>query len=186
MKKLLTVLLFVMAVSFAQAETLQLGLFNPIQLVPEGSSVEACRLGLIYTKNASVNGIDANWLVSQTTGTQEGVQLFGVLNIVQGGGKGIQLFNGINYTKGSREGVQFAVVNFNENMKGVVLGTVNISQNMDGFEWGFVNASKQTKGIQLGMFNFTQQLQGFQIGFINVYTQGTLPVLPLINGNFNF
>lgn len=186
MKKILTVLLFVMAVSFANAETLQLGLFNPIQLIPEGSSVDGCRLGLIYTKNASVKGVDVNWLVSQTTGTHEGIQLGGVLNIVQGGGKGIQVFNGINYTQGSREGIQFAAVNINQSMKGIVLGTANISQKMEGFEMGFANISTDTKGIQIGMVNYTQSLQGLQIGLINVYMQGALPVLPIVNGNFKF
>lgn len=186
MKKMMVVLMFIMAFGFAHGETLQLGLFNPVQLVPEGASVEGVRLGLIYTKNASVKGADFNWLVSHTTGAQEGVQIWGLLNMVEGGGNGIQIFNGINYTKGAKQGVQFATININENMKGIVIGTVNAGQKIEGLEWGFVNVAKEAKGLQIGAVNFAESLDGFQIGFINIYTQGAIPVLPIVNGNFKF
>ena len=186
MKKLLVVMaMFVVTVMSAYAEnSFQLGLVTPIQIVPEGSGVDGVRLGLIYTKNSSMKGLDMNWIASHTTGRMEGVQVFGLVNIVEGGGKGLQVFNFINYDKGNFEGFQLGTVNFNESIKGGRLGTINYSQKLDGGELGFINVSKNVKGFQFGIFNYTEALDGIQIGFVNVYTQGKLPVLPIINANF--
>ena len=57
------------SVMFSQGNPIQLALFNPIQIVPEGESVNGIRLNLIYTKNANVTGFDMG-LVNQTTGSQ--------------------------------------------------------------------------------------------------------------------
>jgi len=76
---LLVMLLFATfsSVIFSQGNPIQLSLFNPIQIVPEGESVNGIRLNLIYTKNANVTGFDMG-LVNQTTGSQLGVQWGGV------------------------------------------------------------------------------------------------------------
>ncbi|OGU64264.1 MAG: hypothetical protein A2W30_02320 [Ignavibacteria bacterium RBG_16_36_9] len=56
----------------SQGNPIQLALFNPIQIVPEGESVNGIRVNFIYTKNANVTGFDMG-LVNQTTGSQLGV-----------------------------------------------------------------------------------------------------------------
>lgn len=184
-KKLMALGLFLMlSVGAFAGEKIQLGLVNPVQLVPEGSAVDGLRLGLIYTKNSSVKGVDVNWLISDTTGKMEGVQVFGLLNIT-GSGKGGQIFNVINYSKGDFEGVELASINITKGFKGGRLATINYSENLDGVELGWVNISKNVKGFQVGFINYTENMEsGLQIGLVNIFTNGKLPVLPIINGKF--
>ena len=186
MKKILLAIgvFVIMSVGALAGEKVQLGLINPVQLVPEGSSVDGLRLGLIYTKNSSVKGLDMNWLISETTGRMEGVQVFGVFNKV-GGGKGGQIFNFINYSTGDFEGVELATINVTKGFKGGRLAAINYSEKLDGAEVAWVNISKNVKGFQIGLVNYTENMEsGLQIGFVNVFTNGKLPVLPIINGKF--
>jgi hypothetical protein len=60
--------------SFAD-QPIQLALFNPIQLAPEGESIKGLRLSLIYGKNASLTGVDwgfVNHLTASSIGIQWG------------------------------------------------------------------------------------------------------------------
>lgn len=184
-KKMLMLAVFLMlAVAAVAGEKIQLGLVNPVQLVPEGSSVDGLRLGLIYTKNSSVKGFDMNWLISDTTGKMEGVQVFGLFNKV-GSGKGGQVFNFINYSTGEFEGVELAAFNITKGFKGGRLATINYSDKMEGFEVAWVNISKNVKGFQIGFINYTENMEsGLQIGLANIYMNGKIPVLPIINGKF--
>ena len=163
MKQLLkfALLLFVLFFSFnskviSQGNPIQLALFNPIQIVPEGESVNGIRLNLIYTKNVNVTGFD--WgLVNQTTGKQLGVQWGGV-NLTDGGFTGWQS-GAVNISKGSSVGLQTGWVNYHS-------GNFN--------------------GLQFSIVNYAATLEGLQLGLINIIgSGGFLPVFPIFNFDFD-
>jgi len=111
----------------SQGNPIQLALFNPIQIVPEGESVNGIRLNLDMG------------LVNQTTGSQLGVQWGGVnltdggftgwqagfLNISMGSSVGLQS-SWVNYHSGNFNGLQLALVNYSATLKGLQLGLINI------------------------------------------------------------
>ena len=139
-----------------QGNPIQLSLFNPIQIVPEGESVNGIRLNLIYTKNANVTGFDMG-LVNQTTGSQLGVQWGGV-NITDGGFTGWQA-GFVNISKGSSVGLQSSWVNYHG-------GNFN--------------------GLQFSIVNYAATLEGLQLGLINIIgSGGFLPVFPIFNFDFD-
>ncbi|MBP1683730.1 MAG: hypothetical protein H6Q27_1297 [Ignavibacteriaceae bacterium] len=114
-----TFLILVLTLSFnsiilSQGNPIQLSLFNPIQIVPEGESVNGIRLNLIYTKNANVTGFDMG-LVNQTTGSQLG----------KGNFVGLQT-SWVNYHGGHFNGLQFSIVNYAATIEGLQLGLINI------------------------------------------------------------
>ena len=76
------------SISHSQEQSIQLSLFNPIQIVPEHQSISGFRSNLIYGKNANVTGFDLG-LVNHSTGLQNGVQ-FGGVNVTDGGVTGWQ------------------------------------------------------------------------------------------------
>jgi hypothetical protein len=154
---LLTFISFLPAGSiFAQGNPVQLALFNPVQIVPEGNSIEGLRISLIYGKNRNVTGFD--WgLVSTTTGNQVGIQWGGV-GYNEGDFKGWQ-YNFVSYTKGNFLGLQSGFVSYNG-------GKVN--------------------GLQFSVFNYAATLNGVQLGLINVIGKGGfLPIFPLFNFSFD-
>lgn len=140
----------------SQGNPIQLSLFNPIQIVPEGESVNGIRLNLIYTKNANVTGFDMG-LVNQTTGSQLGVQWGGV-NLTDGGFTGWQA-GFVNISKGSSVGLQSSWVNYHD---------------------GHFN------GLQFSIVNYAATLKGLQLGLINIIgSGGFLPVFPIFNFDFD-
>jgi hypothetical protein len=142
--------------SFSQGNPIQLALFNPIQIVPEGEPVNGIRLNLIYTKNTNVTGFDMG-LVNQTTGSQLGVQWGGV-NITDGGFSGWQA-GFVNISKGSSVGLQSSWVNYHS-------GNFN--------------------GLQFSIVNYAATLEGLQLGLINIIgSGGFLPVFPIFNFDFD-
>ncbi len=131
-----TFLLLVLFLSFSstmlsQGNPIQLSLFNPIQIVPEGESVSGIRLNLIYTKNANVTGFDMG-LVNQTTGSQLGVQWGGV-NITDGGFTGWQAAWFVDISKGNFVGLQTAPVNYHDgHFNGLQFSIVNYAATLEG------------------------------------------------------
>lgn len=141
---------------YSQGNPIQLSLFNPIQIVPEGESVNGIRLNLIYTKNANVTGFDMG-LVNQTTGSQLGVQWGGV-NITDGGFTGWQSAF-VNISKGNFVGLQTSWVNYHG---------------------GHFN------GLQFSIVNYAATIEGLQLGLINIIgSGGFLPVFPIFNFDFD-
>lgn len=144
------------SIIYSQGNPIQLSLFNPIQIVPEGESVNGIRLNLIYTKNANVTGFDMG-LVNQTTGSQLGVQWGGV-NITDGGFTGWQSAF-VNISKGNFVGLQTSWVNYHG---------------------GHFN------GLQFSIVNYAATIEGLQLGLINIIgSGGFLPVFPIFNFNFD-
>ena len=139
-----------------QGNPIQLSLFNPIQIVPEGESVNGIRLNLIYTKNANVTGFDMG-LINQTTGSQLGVQWGGV-NITDGGFTGWQS-GFVNISGGNFVGLQTSMVNYH-------------TGHFNGLQFSFVNYAATIEGLQLGLINI-------------IGSGGFLPVFPIFNFDFD-
>jgi hypothetical protein len=141
---------------YSQGNPIQLSLFNPIQIVPEGESVNGIRLNLIYTKNVNVTGLDLG-LVNETTGKQLGVQ-WGFVNLTDGGFTGWQS-GAVNVTHGGSVGLQTGWVNYH-------MGHFN--------------------GLQFSIVNYSATLKGLQLGIINIIGEGGfLPVFPIFNFDFD-
>ena len=101
----------------------QLALFNPVQLISEGESVEGIRLNLIYSVNRDMTGVDLGF-VNKTTGDFLGLA-DGAINIVDGQATGLQM--GFVNIAGSVKGVQFGMVNKAGSLNGIQLGFININ-----------------------------------------------------------
>lgn len=144
------------SISYSQEQSIQLSLFNPIQIVPESQSVSGFRFNLIYGKNANVTGFDLG-LVNESTGLQKGVQ-WGIVNLTDGGVIGWQA-GFVNLSKGFSEGLQTGSVNYHQG---------------------------HFKGLQFAIVNYAATLHGLQLGLINIIGEGGfLPVFPFFNFDFD-
>lgn len=151
------VLIALAGISPAAAENrpIQLALFAPIQIFPEGDAISGIRLSLIYGKNTTVTGVDWGLINHNTIGQSVGWQA-GLVGLVEGDFMGWQ-DNFINVVKGDFEGLQ----------------------------WGFVNSANHAGGLQLGVVNYARTLNGLQIGLVNIIKQGgAFPVFPIVNWSF--
>jgi hypothetical protein len=156
--KTLVLCMSLMAISLAAEATerpVQLSLFNPIQIFPEGDAIKGLRFNLLYGKNTSVKGLDLGFVHHNTSGLSKGVQ-WGFVGINDGDFLGWQS-NWVNVTKGRCEGLQ----------------------------WGLFNSAGHASGLQLGFVNYAQTMHGVQIGLINIIKQGgQFPVFPFVNWSF--
>lgn len=136
----------------AEERPIQLSLFNPVQLFPEGDSVKGVRLNFLYGKNTNVTGLDWGLVNHTTSGKSIGWQT-GLVGLVEADFTGFQ-DNFVNVVKGNFLGVQ----------------------------WGAVNYSRSAQGIQLGWVNYAGNLNGIQLGLINIIDQGGFfPFFPFVN-----
>lgn len=153
-------LLFVLVVVLgsqvrAGEQAIQLSLFTPIQIHPEGEIVSGFRFNLLYGRQATVVGLDLGLVNHTTTGLSKGVQ-WGL----------------VNYTDASFLGMQHGMVNVT-------------MKDFEGFQWGFVNYAHKANGFQLGFVNYAHTLHGLQIGLVNIIKQGgQFPVFPFVNWSF--
>lgn len=145
----------VAAPAMAENRPIQLALFAPIQIFPEGTAISGIRLSLIYGKNTTVTGVDWGLINHNTIGQSVGWQA-GLVGLVEGDFMGWQ-DNFVNVVKGDFEGLQ----------------------------WGFVNSANHAGGLQLGFVNYARTLNGLQIGLVNIIKQGgAFPVFPIVNWSF--
>jgi len=139
----------------ADSNPIQLALFNPVQIVPEGSPVEAFRFSLIYGRNVSVTGLDLGLVNMSTGGTSKGIQ-WGFIGINQG-----------NFT------------GWQGNFISISSGT------MQGLQTGLYTQSHYVSGLQFGLLNMTDTMYGIQLGLLNFIGEGGfLPVFPIVNWSF--
>ena len=138
----------------SQGKPISLGLFTPVQIVPEGQGIEGFRFSLIYGSNAFLTGLDIG-LVNVTAGQVRGVQ-WGFVGIVGGHFTGWQ-WNGVNVVQRSFEGLQ--------------MGFYNQAQHVKGLQFGLVNNTVTMEGVQIGLVNIIQK-------------GGMLPVFPIFNFSF--
>ncbi len=178
-------LLALALITFTSAAGFEAGLFSPIQVAGPSESVDGARIGFVYTKNASVTGVDFNIFVGHTTGNFDGVRIWGLVNYTEGGANGASIFNGVNFTKGASNAItafSFADIN-TSSVKGARINIAfNYAESLDGVDFAFINAAKKVKGVQIGVFNYAESIDGFQIGLVNVAMNSDIfPVLPLVN-----
>jgi hypothetical protein len=88
----------------AQEKPIQLSLFTPIQIVPEGQGVSAVRLNLIYSVNRSVKYFDWGLVNVTSGGPSAGVQ-WALVAINKGSFSGWQAAAGA-ITQGQFKGLQ--------------------------------------------------------------------------------
>jgi hypothetical protein len=161
MRRLLVALLVVAAVLAVpirsradDGKPISLGLFTPVQIVPEGQGVSGFRFSLIYGKNAFVRGFDLG-LVNELSGGLNGVQ-WGFVSIVKGNAVGWQ-WNFVTLDGGTFEGLQ--------------MGFYNQARHVNGLQLGMVNHVETMEGVQIGLINIIQK-------------GGMLPVFPIFNFSF--
>ena len=139
----------------AEDKPVQLALFNPIQIFPEGTSITGLRLNLIYGKNVSVSGLDVGLVNMSSGGTSTGVQ-WGFVSVNDGSFVGLQA-----------------------NLVSIVRG------NMEGIQWSAFNQTGHASGLQLGLLNMTETMNGVQVGLLNFISKGGfLPFFPIVNWSF--
>ncbi len=139
MKKIILLTLLIACISgilYSDTESIQLSLFNPVQLHPESADIRGVRLN-IYGKNHSLTGIDLGFFNQLDNGNSTGFQ-WGLLNMVSGSYSGFQLSEGLNYTA-NMEGVQFGPANYAENMLGLQVGLINYASSITGAQIGIIN-----------------------------------------------
>jgi len=148
----------------AETKPIQVSLFNPVQIFPEGTSVSGVRLNMIYGKNANMTGLD-----------------YGLVNHVTGDGFAWQL-GGLGYVEKDFTGWQDNVINVTMGeVNGVQSGAYNTGGAVHGVQFGFVNNATSMRGLQLGLLNMTETMHGLQIGVGNVIRKGKMPFLPIVN-----
>ena len=205
MKKNIFLLFALLLFNVAFAEPVEIGVLSPTQLNGPNTSVEGVRLGLIYTENVNVTGVDVNLIAERTKGDFKGVSVFSLYDKTDGNFTGVRMHpwfvsynsvggefvgaqvGGLNILEGSGLGLQVGIVNLDNDFTGVRIAGVNYAKNLYGGELAFVNISEVARGLQVGVFNYSEQLQGLQIGILNIAKNSEVfPALPFINFNLNF
>ena len=160
---------FVLCCGSANAESgfpLQIGVFPPVQLVPETMNVSGLRLNLPYSANDRVVGIDLG--IASSAADMEALQV-NLYNVVYGDLTGVQI--GLLDRIGSGSGLQVGL-----------LETVNTVY--AGVQIGLINNAEEMTGLQIGLINRTEFLTGLQIGLVNVIEESALPFFPIVNLSF--
>ena len=163
--------LAVLAVAFssplAAQSPIQIALFTPIQIVPEGKAVKGLRLNFIYSRNTAVMGVDLG-LVSMNTGTAKS----GGIN-----------WSAVTIVKGPFTGWQSGLLASTEGrFVGLQSGLVSMARESEGLQWSFVNSSWNHRGLQLAVVNYARRTSGVQVGLVNIIKQGgQFPIFPIVN-----
>jgi len=214
---LLAAILFIPFAGKAFAEDrspLQIGLFPPVQLVPESYDIYGLKLNLFIGRCRNLTGIDlgvagevtdeVNGLQLALVGSQasrlNGLQISGLLAGFNQAGeiRGVQLgwglFGGSNEAN-RMTGLQLAAgigIGWNDSkgpMHGLQLGAAlfgaNLAGEVDGLQiTTLFNKARDLRGVQIGLVNYCENLHGIQIGALNLARHAPLPILPLVNAWF--
>ena len=140
---------------FAKENPIQVSLFNPVQIFPEGDAITGLRINILYGRNTTVKGLDIGLVNHNTSGVSKGLQ-YGFVGIVDADFVGWQ-DNAVNIVK----------------------------KNFEGFQSGIVNYAHHASGVQFGFVNYAVSMKGLQIGLVNIIKQGgAFPVFPIVNWSF--
>ncbi|MFH2048080.1 MAG: hypothetical protein ABIJ12_01440 [bacterium] len=139
----------------ANERHIQVSLFTPVQIFPEGDIITGLRINILYGRNTTVKGLDIGLVNHTTSGISKGLQ-YGFVGIVDADFVGWQ-DNAVNI----------------------------VNQNFEGFQSGIVNYAHYASGFQLGFVNYAASMKGLQIGLVNIIKQGgAFPVFPIVNWSF--
>jgi len=133
----------------------QLALYAPVQIIPEDYAVYGLKLGLPYSANKTLVGLDLG-LCNQVTETHYGLSCAGLLSLHSGQMYGVNLSGIMNLSDANETGLTAAAL-YNE-IKATVRGLQLAA---------LVNQAYSVKGVQIGLVNYTRNLAGVQIGLIN-------------------
>jgi len=134
---------------------LQLALFAPVQIIPEDYAIYGLKLGLPYSSNRKLSGLDLG-LCNQVTETHYGLSCAGLLSMHSGQMYGVNISGIMNLSDADETGLTVAAL-YNEikaTLKGVQIAAL-------------VNQAYSVKGIQIGLINYSRNLVGAQIGLLN-------------------
>lgn len=159
----------------------EIGIFSPVQIRSEEDQILGLRLGMFYTENNGVSGLDMNLIVGRAKGSSTGAQL-SLVNLVAKEASGFQM--GLFNSTGGMSGLRLGYVNLTDDLAGAELGLVNVSKKARWFQMGLVNVAGEFHGFQLGLVNIASELYGLQFGLINVASNAMVSVLPVVNWNF--
>jgi len=133
----------------------QLSLFAPLQIIPEDYTIYGLKLGLPYSRNKKIGGLDLG-LCNQVTETHYGVSCSGLMSLRSGEMYGANLSGLMNLSDANETGLSIAGL-YNEikaSIKGVQLSAI-------------INQAYTVKGMQIGLINYTRNLNGVQLGLLN-------------------
>jgi hypothetical protein len=152
----------------ARSRPVQLALLKPVQVFGEDTSVSGFRLNVFLGVNRDVTGFDLSAVAGHTLGTQRGVQL-GLVNQVLGDCTGAQTAALGTSVEGRLRGVQIA-------------GLVSLASEGSGVQIApFLAHATEFSGFQLGLFTSAGEMKGLQLGLLNFNENGFLPIFPLFN-----
>lgn len=146
-----------------------------------------------------MTGLQIGLLGNVVGGTAIGAQFGGIISWNRGPVTGFEMspvnlngsFDGVqlgllNMNKGAARGLELGIANINlSELSGCSIGLLNCADTFAGAQFGLVNiVARSGRGVQFGVFNAAESYEGLQIGLLNVIGNATIPVLPLVNGNF--
>ena len=126
-------------------------IWNPAQIFTESTDVRGLRVGVLYGKNASLDGLDVG-LVTNVEGRTRGVQS-GFVNFAS-----------------EVDGLDIGfVTNVEGRVRGAQCGVANLAAEFDGLNFGgWNNVEKRVRGVQLaGIVNFAGEFDGLEVGLAN-------------------
>ncbi len=145
-----------------------LGIVTPVQVPSAAWDVYGLRIDLIYGRCQTLYGLDV-----------------GLVNHVQGGMKGLQIGGVVSLVEGSATGLQTGLVNLGlGGFNGMQIGGVNYAERARAFQIGVYNGADHIHGVQLGVINVTRTMVGCQLGLVNVIQDNDVPFLPVFNCAF--
>lgn len=172
-----------------------LSLAAPIALFPRSSQRSFnLELGLFYSHVGELRGVGLNAIalnsegrvqglgaagVAQSSGSVDGAQLSGAVNISRGPSRGVSAAGALNLGN-DLVGTQLAgAMNRAHDVEGLqAAGAVNIASRISGLQIGVVNVAREVNGLQLGVVNVAQHVKGTSIGLVSVAGNGRVqPVL---------
>jgi len=165
------VLLHVGMVALAQERAFTpclLSIVTPLQVPSRDYDVGGLRINLIYGECRNLDGLDIG-VAGRAIGHGNGLQLAGVVNLVEGDGMGMQVAP-VSLVHGSYAGLQ--------------IGAANYAVRAKALQIGLFNGAGHLEGCQIGLINITRTMFGVQIGLANVIQDNDVPFLPILNCYF--
>ena len=152
-----------------KSSPIQLSFFAPLQLFSENYNIYGLKLGLPYSCNKSLNGLDVGFC-NEITDDFYGVSLAAFLSLHGDNMYGVNLAGIFNISSGNESGLSFAGF-YNE-----------VGSTIYGLQAAMLyNQAKEVKGVQFGLVNYCNKLSGAQIGLINLCKEQPFPFTLFFN-----
>jgi len=152
-----------------KSSPVQLSFFAPLQILPENYNIYGLKLGLPYSCNKSLNGLDIGFC-NEITEDLYGVSLAAFLSLHGDNMYGVNFAGIFNISSGNESGLSFAGF-YNE-----------VGSSVYGIQTSMLyNQAKEVKGVQFGLVNYCNELSGVQIGVINVCKTQPFPFTLFFN-----